>query len=143
MLRTSAHNHAVPLLRSMLNHALRNFDNGLAVDQVKFGRVNAPLITSAHKGFKKPVIERVRPFLARLDYRLGASRESRDLLGQQLVPQLPAKTSRQELRDFASAASVFPLDRDDLDHRSCRLPQNLLSLKRLLIRFAYVCRYPN
>src|SRR5215471_849347 len=98
----------------MLNHALRNLDNGLAVDQIKFGRVNASLITSAHKGFKEPVIERIRSFLARLNYRLGTSRESRDLFGKQLVPQLPAKTLCQELRDFASARSVFPFDGDDL-----------------------------
>src|SRR5258708_9402663 len=125
MFRTPAHDYTVPFLPGMLNHALRNPDNGLAVDQIKFGRVNASLITSAHKRFKEPVIERISSFLSLLDYGLGAFRESGDLLGQQLVPQLPPKTPGQELANFASTRSVFPFDGDVFCHTNFRLLQIL------------------
>src|SRR5262249_40119640 len=122
LLRTPANNDAVPPVRRVFNHAPRNFCDGLTIDQVKFRRIDAAFKTSAEEGFKKPVINRVGSFLACLDHGPGAISQSRNLFGQQLVPQLPLETFRHQLRDFASPASVFAFDGDDFNHISKLLP---------------------
>src|SRR5215472_15176794 len=97
----------------MLHYASSNPDNGFAIDEIELGRIDAALVTSPQKGFKKPVIKRISSFLANFDFGPGTISKFRDLLGQQLVPQFPPKSLRKQLSDFAAAASVFPFNSDD------------------------------
>ena len=116
MLRPSADDDGVSPLRRVLNDAFGKLQNALAIHHVELVRVQASFITSAQKGFEEPVVEWIGALLANLDDGLGTIGEQRDLLGQQLIPKLPAEPRRQQLSDFASAASVFPFNGDDFDH---------------------------
>jgi hypothetical protein len=79
-------------------------------------RIEATFVASAQKGFEEAVVERIGTFLAALDDGFGAIREPGDLFGEQLIPKLPAQVRREQLGDFASAASVLPFHCDDFDH---------------------------
>ena len=116
LLRTPAHDDAVPTFRGMFNHASSDSENSLAIDEIEFGRIYAALITSAHKGFEQPIVQRIGSFFSDFDYRLGTLGEPGDLLGQQLVPEFPAELIGKFLSDLAAAASVFAFNGDDFDH---------------------------
>ncbi len=116
MLRSPPDDYRVPGFRGVLNDSFGNLQNAFAVHQVQLVRIEAAFIAPAQKGFEEPVVERIGAFLANFDHGLGAIRKSGDLLGQQLIPKLPAQLRRKHLSDFASAASVLPFDRDDFDH---------------------------
>ena len=79
-------------------------------------RINASLITAAQKRFEEPVVERVGSLLSPLDGRFGTICQPGDLLGQRLIPQLPAKVLGQALSDLTCAASLFPFHRYNSYH---------------------------
>jgi len=85
---------------SALHHPAGYCENRFAVYKVKFGRIEAALVTSAEKGFEEPVVKRIGPFLSIFDYRRGTLGQPRDFFCQRLVPKLPAETLRYQLGDF-------------------------------------------
>src|SRR5579871_6297887 len=110
---------------SVLHHAAGSSENRLAVHKIKSGRIEAALIASTEKGLEKPVVERIRAFLSRFDYRRGTLGQPRDFLRQRLVPKLPAKALRHQLGDLASSASVFPFNGNDFDHTHAAFSETL------------------
>src|ERR1700738_2945391 len=115
-LRPPSDDDRVSSFSGVLNDAFCNLQNTFAVNDVELVRVEAAFITSAQKGFEEPVVERIGAFLSNLDDGFGAIREPGNLLGQQLIPKLPAQLRRKQLSDFASAASILPFNCDDFDH---------------------------
>src|ERR1700680_3072784 len=116
MLRPPSDDDRVSPFSGVLNDPLRNVQNAFAVDQVELVRIEAAFVTSAQKGFEEPVVEWIGAFLANLDDGFGAIPTPSDFLGQQLIPKLPAQLRREQLSDFASAASILPFNGDDFDH---------------------------
>jgi hypothetical protein len=116
MLRPPSDDDGVSSLGGVLNDPFCNLQNAFAVDHVELVRIEAAFITSAQKGFEEPVVEWIVAFLSNLDDGFGAFRKPGDLLGQQLIPKLPAQLGRKQLSDFASAASILPFNCDDFDH---------------------------
>src|SRR5215472_7902082 len=102
----------------MLDNPPRDFHNGFTIDEVELMSIDTALVAAPQERLEQPVIERVGSFLAPFDYGLRAICEARDLLGKPVVPQLPAEPPRKQLRNLASAASIFAFDGDDLDHTS-------------------------
>jgi hypothetical protein len=116
LLGAPAHDDTIAFFGCVLNYPPGNFEYRFAVDQIQLWRVDGAFVASAHKGFEKPVVQRVILFFAFLDYRLRAIREAGDLFRQPLVPEFPAETVRHRLSNFAAAASVFAFDGNDVDH---------------------------
>src|ERR1700719_1252147 len=116
MLRPSSDDDRVSGLSGVLNDALCNLQNSLAVHQVEFVRIQAAFITSAQKGFEEPIVEWIGAFLSNLDDGFGAIRKPGDLLGEQLIPQLPAQLLSKQLSNFATASSIFPFTRKYSNH---------------------------
>src|SRR5258708_7063270 len=116
MLRPPSDDDRVSGLSGVLNNAFCNLQNGFAVDQVEFVRIQAAFITSAQKGFEEPIVERISAFLANLDDVLGTICQPGDLFRQVLIPQLPAQLLGKQLSNFATAASIFPFNRKYSNH---------------------------
>src|ERR1700738_488475 len=131
-LRPPSDDDRVSSFSGVLNDAFCNLQNTFAVNDVELVRVEAAFITSAQKGFEEPVVERIGAFLSNLDDGFGAIREPGNLLGQQLIPKLPAQLRRKQLSDFASAASILPFNCDDFDHAG---PNASYSLHAMLITY--------
>src|SRR3954465_2385218 len=104
---------------SILHNPAGDCENCLAVYKIKFGRIETALIASAEKGFEKPVVERIGPFLSIFDYRRGTLGQPCDFFGQSLVPELPGKALRYQLGNFSSTATILALDCDNFDHILC------------------------
>jgi hypothetical protein len=100
----------------MLYDHFGKLQNTFAVDDIELVRIEAAFITSAQKGFEQPVVEWIGAFLSNFDDSFGAIRKPGDLFSQKLIPQLPTQLCRKQLSDFATAASIFPFDRDDFNH---------------------------
>ncbi len=116
MLRAPSHNDAITGFRGVLNDTLGDLQNTFAVDDVKLVRIQASFVTPAQKGFKEPIVEWIGAFFANLDDVLGAMCQPGDLLRQVLIPKLPAQLFGKQLRDFAPAAAIFPLNCKYPDH---------------------------
>ncbi|MGA2458491.1 MAG: hypothetical protein ABSF85_13055 [Terriglobales bacterium] len=116
LLRPPSDDDGVSRFRRVLDDTFCNLQNTFAVDQLELGRIEAAFITSAHERFEEPVIQGIRSFLSNLDDCHGTFSKPRDLLRQQLIPKLPAKLLRQQLSDFAAAASVLAFNGDDSYH---------------------------
>jgi hypothetical protein len=116
MLGSSADNDAISFFGGMLDDALGNPQDALAIDELELVGVDASLVTSAQEGFEEAVVQRIGVFFTALDNRLGTIGQASDLFGELLVPQPPAKTLGEALSDFAAARSVFSLDGDYVDH---------------------------
>ena len=91
-------------------------DTGMRFGQSQDAVSYTHLDVYKRQGFEEAVVERIGTFLAALDDGFGAIREPGDLFGEQLIPKLPAQVRREQLGDFASAASVLPFHCDDFDH---------------------------
>ena len=115
-LRSSSDDDAISRARRVLNDFHREFQYAFTVHELQLVSIDAALVTSAQKRFKEPVVERVVSLLSLLDNFLGAIGKPGDLLGQQLIPELPAEMVREPLRDFTAAASVLTFNRDNSDH---------------------------
>jgi hypothetical protein len=116
LLRPSSDDDRVPRLCRLLNHTFRKLHNAFAVNQLELVRIEAPFITPAQERFEEPIIQGIGFFLSTLDNRFGTVSKPRNLLGQQLIPELPAELLRKQLSDFAAAASVLPFNGDDFYH---------------------------
>ena len=106
MLRASSDDDRVSGLRHVLHHTPGNLRNTFAVNQVELVGIEAAFITAAQKGFEKPVVEWVGFLLPVRHDGLGTIGQPRDLLGELLIPKLPAQLRGKLLRDFAAATSV-------------------------------------
>ena len=116
LLRASSNDDGVSGLSGVLNDPFRDLQNAFAVDYVELVGIQATFITPAQKRFEQPVVEWIVALLSNLNDGFGAIRKPGDLLGQQLIPKLPAQLRGKQLSDFAAAASVLPFNRDDFDH---------------------------
>lgn len=92
MLRTSSYNHAVASSRRLLDDLLRDFDNALGIEHLHRS-APAAFITSTRKGFEQTVIKRVSPLFTLCNSGSFAKGQTGDLLGQKLVPKLPAQSA--------------------------------------------------
>ena len=116
MLRPPADDDRVAGFRGVLNDPFGKFQNAFAVDHVELVGIQAAFITPAQEGFEESVVHGIRAFLANLDDGLGAVGKPGDLLGQQLIPKLPAQLVRKALSDFSAATSVLTFNGYDIDH---------------------------
>ena len=116
LLRPSSDDDGVSCFRGVLNDTFRKFQNAFGINQVELVRIEASFIAAAQERFEEPVVQGIRSFLATLDNRLRTFSKPRDLFRQQLIPELPAQVVRNQLSDFAAAASVFAFDGDSFDH---------------------------
>src|SRR5579871_828909 len=116
LLRSTPHDHAIPSVRRVLDHAPGKSHDRLAVHKIQLVRIDAAFIASAQEGFKQPVIQRISSLFAHFDHGFGAIGQPGNFFRKPLVPQFPAETRRNFLRDFTAPASVFAFDRNGLDH---------------------------
>ena len=103
-------------LSGVLNDAFGNLQDGFAVNHIQLVGIEAAFVTSTEKGLEETVVQWISAFLTNLHDGFRAIRQPGDLLGEQLIPKLPAKLGRERLSDFASPASILPFHCDDLDH---------------------------
>src|SRR5215472_15239711 len=68
--------------------------------------------------------ERIAALFARLDLSGMALGELRDLRGERLIPELPAKALCQLPRDIGTAGAVLAVNGDDFDHIRCDGPSS-------------------
>src|SRR5271156_365179 len=116
MLCASSDDDGVSGLGGVLDDLFGKLQNAFAIDQLELVRIQTSFVASAQKGLEEAVVQRIGALLTTLDDGLGTLRELSDLLGEQLVPKLPAELSGQQCGDFAAAASVFAFNGDDFDH---------------------------
>src|SRR5215468_7912451 len=100
----------------MFHHSPRGLENCFAIDEIEFGSIDAAFITSAQEGFEEAIVEWIVTFFASFHHGLWAIGESRDLLGQSLVPQFPTEPVRHMLSDISPATPVLAFNGDDINH---------------------------
>jgi hypothetical protein len=98
-------------LPCMLPYGQRFLDH-----QIQFVGVDAAFVTAAQERLEKPVVERIPSLFPVLDNRLGAIRQARDFLGEQLIPKLPAELAGKLRGNFTAAAAILAFNGNDFDH---------------------------
>ena len=95
---------------------VRNLTDAFGIHHLDPRRILAPFLASPHEGFQEPVIGWIAVFLMLLNGVALALHPPGDLLGHQLVPELPPQACRQLFGNHASAGSVLALNRNHSNH---------------------------
>ena len=118
---------AIPALGDLSYDAFGHIANTIGVRHLHTLGVQAALVAAAHERAEEAIGERVLFLCALFDDTAIAFHNARDLVREQLVPELPAEAVGDLLGDFASAAAVFTFDGDDSNHRRLTPPRNRYS----------------
>src|SRR5579872_662940 len=111
--RPSAHNHAIAGVRDFRQEFLHHLTNALGIHHLQPRGVQATFKAALHERFEEPVVHRISLLFVLFHGAAIAVHPPRDLLGQGLIPELPAQPRCQTLCDLAASAAVFPLQSDN------------------------------
>jgi len=114
--RATAHNDAFALSRNLRNHLLEQNRQALGIQHFEIVGLDARFEAAAHEGFHQPVEYGIEALFVLLDGLRLAAQAARDLIGNILIPEFPAKAVGYRPSYACRARTKFPFKGQDFDH---------------------------
>src|SRR5262249_25810727 len=115
----ASHDDRVALVGRRVDKALRQSEDGVGVEQVQSVHVQAAFEAAAEKQLEKPVVQGIHALFTIRDLRPLTLRETRNLVRQQLIPELPSEGVSKPFRNDIRTAAVLPIDGDNSYFHGC------------------------